>query len=230
MNERCQPNDPRRRDFLLTSGAWLTTSCCCFGQSPAARKDVPWLSEVQQLSGQIPADVPKLSSLLKDASGQKITTLKQWLLQRERYRTRWLKYLKPLSAGPRKLPEVKVLSEDRVGGVRRQLIRYQVESNQPVEAYLLKPARVTSPVPGVAVFHSTVNHSIRQPAGVEGKPEKAFGLKLAQEGMVTICTRNYLWPTNHKIAAQAEADNFHQRHAGHQGMARMLLDAQIAID
>jgi dienelactone hydrolase len=230
MNGRCPPNDPRRRDFLLTSGAWLTASCCCFGQSPAARKDVPWLSEVQQLSGQIPADVPKLSSLLKDASGQKITTLKQWLLQRKRYRTRWLNYLKPLSAGPRKLPEVKVLSEDRVGGVRRQLIRYQVESNQPVEAYLLKPARVTSPVPGVAVFHSTVNHSIRQPAGVEGKPEKAFGLKLAQEGMVTICPRNYLWPTNHKIAAQAEADHFHQRHPGHQGMARMLLDAQIAID
>ena len=48
------------------------------------------------------------------------------------------------------------------------------------------------------------------------KPEKAFGLKLAQEGMVTICPRNYLWPTNHKIVAQAEADNFHQRHPDHQ--------------
>ena len=33
----------------------------------------------------------------------------------------------------------------------------------------------------------------------------AFGLKLAQRGYVTFCPRNYLWPDNHHIAAQAEA-------------------------
>ena len=230
MRERTRKIAQQRRQFLLAGCAWLMVSGYCNAQPAAANKEVSWLSEVQQLSGQLPADVPRLSPLLVDTTGRQITTLEQWQAQRKHYRTRWLNYLKPLSSGKRKLPKLKVLEEERVAGVRRQLIRYEVESGQPVEAYLLKPERITAPLPGVVVFHSTVNHSIRQPAGVEGKPEKAFGLKLAQQGMVTLCPRNYLWPTNHKIAAQAEADRFHKRHPGHQGMARMLLDAQIAID
>ena len=229
MSQRELRSILQRRKFLLASGAWLTLGGSASLQA-AADKEVPWLSEVQQLTGKLPADVPRLSSLLKDAQGNPITTLAQWQRQRKNYHSRWLNFLKPLSRGPRKLPELKVLKQERVAGVHRQLVRYEVESGQSVEAYLLKPERITSPVPGVAVFHSTVNHSIRQPAGVEGKPEKAFGLKLAQQGMVTISPRNYLWPTNHKIAAQVEAEKFHQRHPGHLGMSRMLLDAQIAVD
>jgi hypothetical protein len=65
---------------------------------------------------------------------------------------------------------------------------------------------------------------------VEGKPEKAFGLKLAQRGYVTFCPRNYLWPDNHNIAAQAEVARFRKRHPRSKGMAKMLYDAWVAIN
>ena len=80
------------------------------------------------------------------------------------------------------------------------------------------------------MFHSTVSHSIRQPAGVEGKPEKAFGLKLARRGYVTFCPRNFLWPDNHHIAAQQETKRFQQRHASSKGMAKMLFDSRVALE
>ena len=77
----------------------------------------------------------------------------------------------------------------------RQRVRYEVEPGCFTEAYLLKPAHPGPKRPAVAVFHSTVAYSIHQPAGVEGPPETAFGLKLARQGYVTLCPRNFLWPT-----------------------------------
>jgi hypothetical protein len=75
-----------------------------------------------------------------------------------------------------------------------------------------------------------VKHSIRQPAGVEGKPEKAFGLKLAERGCVTLCPRNFLWPDNHHIDAERQTALFQNRHPNSKGMAKMLLDSQVAVD
>ncbi len=57
----------------------------------------------------------------------------------------------------------------------------------------------------------------------------AFGLELARRGYVTICPRNYLWQTG-RLAAQEEASPFLERHPKSKGMARMLYDAQIAVD
>jgi hypothetical protein len=124
-----------------------------------------------------------------------------------------------------------VLEEDREGDVVRQRVRYEVEPGLPTEAYLLRPAApAESKRPGVVVFHSTVDHSIHQPAGVKGEAAKAFGLHLAQRGFVTFCPRNFLWPTNDRLAARDEAAQFLQRQPGRLGMAKMLYDGQVALD
>ena len=75
-----------------------------------------------------------------------------------------------------------------------------------------------------------MDHSIHQPAGVKGVPEKAFGWKLAQKGYVTFCPRNFLWPENDRIDARGEAEKFLKRQPKSKGMAKMLFDAQLAID
>ncbi|MCO6454474.1 MAG: dienelactone hydrolase family protein, partial [Pirellulaceae bacterium] len=125
----------------------------------------------------------------------------------------------------------RVLEEDSAEGVRRQLIGYEVEPGVEVQAYLLQPAgKSEARRPGVAVFHSTVNYSIRQPAGIEGQPEKFFGLRLAQRGCVTLCPRNFLWPDNHRIDTRGQMELFQQRHGDSLGMARMLRDSQVAVD
>jgi dienelactone hydrolase len=123
-----------------------------------------------------------------------------------------------------------VVEEDRRDGVLRKRIRYEVEPGLPVEAYLLKPHPLPRSCPAAVALHSTSQLTIRQPAGVEGEPEKAFGLKLAQRGFVTICPRCFLWSDDLSVTYQQHVAGFRARHPGSRGMAKMLYDAVVAVD
>jgi dienelactone hydrolase len=204
--------------------------------APSSR-DVPWLSEIQQPPTNLPPAAPKLSDLLVDAQGQKITSVAAWMPRRDELRRWWLDFLGPLPAERKSTPRLTVIEEDRPAGVIRQLVRYEVEPGLTTEAYLLKPDKTSSKLPGIAVFHSTVNYTIRQPAGLEGPPEKHFGLRYAQQGCVCFCPRNYLWPTisTERLDANAAAKKFSERapHRNGQpskGMAKMLYDSLVAVD
>jgi dienelactone hydrolase len=202
------------------------------GQAADKSGEVAWLAEIQRKPEKLPEDAPKLSELLRDARGEPITTREAWERRREEIAKWWLEFLGPMPAERKSPPKLEVIAEDKPDGVTRQLVRYEVEPGLATEAYLLKPADLAAgkKAPGVAVFHSTVDHSIRQPAGVEGAPEKAFGLKLAREGCVTFCPRNFLWPENGKISAQPETQKFLARAPTSKGMAKMLYDALVAVD
>jgi len=193
----------------------------------AKHGDVPWLADVQRAPRVVPDKAPKLAPLLVDAQGGAITTLDAWQRRRAELRAAWLRFLGTLKCDLPK-PTLEVLDEDRPDGVVRQLVRYETEPGLPVEAYLLKPAKLRGRVPGVVALHSTVNHTIRQPAGVEGKPEKAFGLQLARRGMVAFCPKNFLWVGEGSYADKVK--RFQKRHPGCTGMAKMLWDAMRAVD
>ncbi len=83
-------------------------------------------------------------------------------------------------------------------------------------------------MPGIAALHPTTTDTIRQPAGLEGKPETAFGLNLARRGCAVICPMNFLWVGPGDYNSRVEA--FGRRHPGSKGMAKMLYDAQVALD
>lgn len=226
---------PRRRFLgsVAVAAGLLRNSAESYG---APRPPVAWLTEVQQPPEKLPDKAPRLAPLLADAQGRAIATADAWQTRRTELRRSWLEFLGPPPAERRGPPVFEVLSEDRPEGLVRQLVRYEVEPGVPTEAYLIFPApdaKGGTPAakrPGVVVLHETVSHSIRQPAGVEGAPEKAFGLKLARRGCVTLSPRNFLWPTNHKIAAREETARFLQRHPRTTGMRKMLHDAQVALD
>jgi dienelactone hydrolase len=198
--------------------------------SAATPRDVEWLAEVQTPPEKLPGDAPKVSDLLVDGAGRRITTREAWEARRTELLRWWLEFLGPPPAKRGAAPKLEVVAEDRPEGLVRQLVRYEVEPGLPTEAYLVKPARVEGKAPGIIALHSTVDHSTRQPAGVEGAAEKAFGLQFARRGCVVICPRNYLWPETGRIAAQQEADKFLQRARGTKGMMKMLFDAQVATD
>ena len=220
-----------RRIFLAASSASLLASHLCQGEADDGKaKNVSWLQEIQTPPARLPADAPKLGDLLTDASGKKIDSLEGWKSRRDELRKWWLGFLGPMPAERNAAPKLKVLEEDRPEGVIRQLVQYEVEPGILTQAYLLKPAKQEGKATGVAAFHSTVNESIRQPAGVEGVPEKAFGLRFARQGRVVFCPRNYLWPDNTHIVAQAEAEKFQKRMPKSKGMAKMLYDALVAVD
>jgi dienelactone hydrolase len=123
-----------------------------------------------------------------------------------------------------------VLGEERVGDVVRQHVRYLVEPDAPTEAYILSPRQRRGRCPGAVVFHTTTPESIRQPAGLADVEEKHFGLALARRGFVAFCPRNFLWPETTRMAAEQETQRFRRRHPRARGMAKMLFDAQVALD
>jgi len=193
----------------------------------ASGGEVPWLAEVQRPPSELPQDAPRLSPLLVDAAGRPIGTLPEWERRRAEIRKTWTEFLGTLKA-ERPQPRLEVLEEDRPEGCVRQVVRYESEPGIPVEGYLLKPASLRGRVPGVVALHSTVNHTIRQPAGVEGDPQQAFGLKLAQRGIVAFCPRCFLWEG--QGGYEQRVAGFQRRHPGCKGMAKMLWDAARAVD
>jgi dienelactone hydrolase len=227
-----------RRNLLnrrtLFKGACTTAAALAAGSSwgTELKKDVAWLPEVQQRPVQLPTDTPKLPPLLIDGRGDPITTLDGWKARRRELAQWWLDFLGPLPAERKGPPRLKVVKEDRPTGVIRQLVRYEIEPGLETEAYLLKPAQQAAKAPGMAVFHSTVNYTIRQPAGLEGPPEKHFGLRYAQQGCVCFCPRNFLWPeiSAERLNANAEVDKLAARAPQSKGMAKMLYDALVAVD
>jgi hypothetical protein len=196
----------------------------------AAKKEVPWLAEIQTPPAKLPADAPALTPLCKKQDGTAITRKQDWLDRRRELLARWQEFLGPMPAERKAAPKWEVIEEDRPEGVIRQLVKYEVEPGIVTEAYICKPAKTAGRVPGVVAFHSTVNESLRQPAGVKGAPQEAFGLKFARQGRVVVCPRNYLWPDNTHIAANEEAQRFLKRHPKTKGMGKMLYDALVAVD
>jgi hypothetical protein len=80
------------------------------------------------------------------------------------------------------------------------------------------------------VLHSTVDYTIRQPAGLEGPPNVHLGWHLARCGYVAICPRCFLWQDGGKARLADAVEGLGRRHPGVKGMARMLFDATRAVD
>lgn len=220
------------RRGLLVCGltGWLLPRAMPATGAAPDQPDVPWLAEVQRPPESLPADAPRPYPLLVDQGGQPIRTLAAWQNKRQAIRRWWLDFLRPPQVDRSGPPRLQVVEQDQTGGVVRQLLRYDAEPGVPVEAYLLRPAGTQKIRPGVVVFHPTVRFSIREPAGLEGRPETAFGLNLARRGCVAFCPRNFLWSDNRTLAIDKQLTEFRARHPGSTGMGKMLFDAVVALD
>lgn len=219
-----------RRGFLATAAAGCSLAVSSRATPAAEVREVPWLAEVQRPPSKSTENPPTLKPLLIDSKGQRITTLDAWKQRRETLRRWWQGFLGTIDVARDAAPALKTLDEDRRDGVVRQLVQYEVEPGVAVQAYLLKPLKIERSCPGAVVLHSTVRHTIRQPAGLEGNPAKAFGLELARRGYVALCPRCFLWTDDLSISYQEHVRRFHARHPRCKGMARMLFDAITAVD
>ncbi|WP_202921620.1 dienelactone hydrolase family protein [Anatilimnocola aggregata] len=198
----------------------------------SANKEVSWLAETQQRPEKLPADAKSFPSLLVDKAGQPIRTVAAWQERRKELLAQWQEFLgaMPAKRDPSKPPQVKVLEADTVGNVTRQRVEYEVEPGLVTEAYICRPTELTGTTSGVVCFHSTVEHSIRQPAGLGKDVQKAFGLKFAQQGRIVFSPRCFAWPANDKMAVQEETRKYLARVPKSLGMAKMLYDSLVAVD
>jgi dienelactone hydrolase len=235
-----------RRKFCVTAAAAVVGSRSARGAG-RANSEVPWLDEVQR-PPQSPAARQVVLKPPLTEHDQSITSIEAWQSHRAGLRQAWVDFLKPLDL-PRKKPVLKVLAEDRTGGCLRQIVQYESEPGEKVEGCLIKPEPCPGKRPGVVVLHPTTPGTFREPAGFEGDRYGAFGLRLAQRGLVTFSPRCFLWP-NSKVLLQSESEAERQRpsaevvrldrsravaelatrHRGAKGMAKMLWDASRALD
>jgi dienelactone hydrolase len=223
------PDNLLRRQFLAATLASTMAVARGRAQEFGPPREVPWLADIQRPPARLPAGAPQLASVLVDVQGNRVTTVAGWERRREEIRLGWEQFLGTWEY-PRRPPEYEIINSDKVGNVTRRLIHYDVERHVPVEAYLLLPARSNQKVPGVVILHSTVDYTIRQGAGLEGDPAAAWGLRLAERGMVAICPRCFLWNGTQPPNFQAEVQRNEERHLHTRGMARMLFDGQRALD
>jgi len=201
---------------------------------PAA--ELPWLSEVQTPPSSVPADAPALPPLLIDARGRAITTRDAWLTRRAEVREWWLQYLYGDDGGdglPTRercdlAPEA--LSIEKVGRVMRKLVRLQFEPGVFADAYLLYPSEHKGRLPGVVVFHPTVDCTIRQPAGLEGPESLEMALRLAERGFVALCPRCFIWDYAGKTTFAETVAELARRHPTWRGMGKMVFDGSRAAD
>lgn len=211
-----------QRKWLRLFGACLVA---IVSWASAFAEDVPWLAEAT--TPRIPDDAPKLISVLRDESGQKITTLADWKKQRQQLHADWAEFLGlfPQSKAPLQIEQI---SSERLEHCTRILIRYQVEPGRMVRAYVLKPHAATDErLPAVVAFHGTSPTTFQKLVGLDGEAERHMGLRLAQAGFVVICPENYLWEEKSYLAS---VERVLSLHPGSKGMAVMLMDGKRAVD
>jgi len=186
------------------------------------------MSELRRPPVELPADAPKLSSLMVDEEERHVETVEDWRKRREQLLKRWLDFLGPF---PDERCDLKpeVIESDEVEDCIRHRVRYEVEDGCPVEAYLIMPKERAGLLPGVVVFHSTVDYNIRQPAGLEGTPDKHIGLHLAKRGYVTLSPRCFIYDYR-GLSWDAAVQEFKGRYPDWRGMGKMVWDASRALD
>jgi len=195
-----------------------------------------WLPEVQTPpKGFDDASVANL--LLTDADGKKITTVAGWEKRKEELQHAWIKHLGSMASVRKKdqhyaPPKIEVLETFDGGDYLRKKILYETEPGQNVRAYLMMPKEIKTPRPAVVVFHGTNENSYHQTAGVFVQNERATGLQLVKQGYITICPQCSIWYCTDDIHLKYRevTAEFRKRNPQQWGMARMVLDAQIAVD
>ncbi len=171
-------------------------------------------------------------------SAQEVMTLADWEKQRDVLRGRWLEFLGPLVSARKtgdevSPPKFEILEETQLDGFTRMKIRYETEPGTKTPAFLLVPDESSERRPAVVVFHTTDKTSYHQPAGTLAVTEKSFGDRLVRKGYVVLCPQNFLYTGSDERQVhplEKPAKEFLQRRPNDKGMARMLLDGQIAVD
>jgi len=204
----------------------LAFALLLFSSSAANCADLPWLADVTAPPAAAPEPARPLSDLLTDSGGERIATRGAWEAHRQELRAAWLDFLGPLPEPPADM-KLETVSEERLEGVTRSLVRYEAEPGRFVEAFLLRPNGGDAKKPAVVVFHSTTAETIKAVAGTGSKPEQYLGLRLAERGFVTLCPRNFLWEEPKYEASVAAVK---ERHPQSRGMATMLADGMRAVD
>jgi dienelactone hydrolase len=125
----------------------------------------------------------------KDASGnaKTIKTPGEWENRRSQILVNLQLVMGPFPDASKKVaPEMKIIDETLIDGVRRIKISFLTEKNDRLPAFLLIPADLKGAVPAILCLHQTTSIGKGEPAGTGGSPNLNYALELAKRGYVTL--------------------------------------------
>jgi len=171
------------------------------------------------------------NDVLNDLDGKNLLDLRSenWNQVRGEIRKRFDQLLGPMPAIGEDLKQ-RLISEEHIDGVIRRRIQLEIEPNVNLDAYLLIPEGLgpNDKRPGMIALHPTNNQTIDEIAGVESVGPRATGLEFAKLGYIVICPKCFLWQDVSGFD-QAVA-NHRTKHPKARGIAKMVYDAQRALD
>jgi len=122
-------------------------------------------------------------------------------------------------------------AESQDNDVVRRRLRVEVEPGLFMDTIVLSPRRNPNPgqsMPGMVAFHPTVKETIHEIAGELNHGPRAIGWHFAKQGYVVVCPKCFLWQD--ASGFQEAVERHRATHPNALGMAKMLFDAQRAVD
>ena len=175
-------------------------------------------------------DVPEIKSSWDDLTDG-IETLEDWQKRRALLKQRYLDLLRDQHK-PEK-PELDLLVHETVevdGLYNRQLISYQVESDERAHAYLGIPLDLSGKAPAVVALHGTYPNGKMRAAGLVDNPDKAYLDHLCRRGYVVIAPEHFV--SGHRLPEEGpyETGRFYEKHPEWTAVGKFTYEHSIAID
>lgn len=191
-----------------------------------------WVSECLVTRREVNAgDIPQhKAEVLRDAESVADARSTDTLAKQSRIVERWEVFLGINSLESSRTNDYSVVRREELGGVSRQLIEYESEIGERVQAYVLQPLDSSNREkrPGIVAFHPTTDLNIDEIAGILNDGPRATAFHFARNGYIVICPKCFLW--KERISFAESAEKFLKSHPGSLGMAKMLHDAKRAVD
>lgn len=127
--------------------------------------------------------------IIKDANGKVrcILNVDDWYLRRDQILDSIQIVMGNIPADSNKVkPDMKIIEETNIDGMRRLKITFAVERNDRVPAWLFLPSGQSDRVPGILCLHQTISIGKSEPAGLGGSADLDYALELAMRGYVTL--------------------------------------------
>ena len=153
----------------------------------------------------------------------------EWNQTREAIKKLLLRDL--VAVDPPQLPaEYEVISEVKQKGYVEQKIRYRVDEQEKINAYLLIPEKKQEKTPAVVVYHQTTEEGKEEAVGHSGRESLYFGPELTQRGYIVLAPDSIAAGERITKSGAFDTRDFYRTHPNTSALGRMIQDGRRAID
>ncbi len=176
------------------------------------------------------SDPPVIRSSWDDLT-EGVETTDDWRRRREILRRRYLELIRDDRKPTRPPLDLRIHESAVVDGVyTRQLVSYQVESDERAHAFLGVPLELDGAAPAIVALHGTFAQGSSRAAGLVDNPDKAYLDHLCRRGYVVIAPDHFVAGRRIPPEGPYDTTRFHQKHPQWTAVGKFTYEHSIAID